>query len=334
MDEKNKHIDYYELIPKYLSGNASDAEVKLLEDWVLSSPENKQQFKAFKKSWILSGIDGNGQNIDVEQEWEKVTGQLFSEGKVVPMKAKSGRRIGLFLRVAAAAVVLLVASIWIFNVINGDDFIEVVTQNQVQEDELPDGTEIALNQFSTLKYTPGENDQYRRVELKGDAFFEVERDTARPFVITTQDVQIEVLGTAFYVDAREDIDQVQVIVQEGSVAVSVKAEKIVLVAGEIGIYDKSEKTLVKNQNEDVNYMAWKTGMLYFDVIPLERVVFDLNRKFHAKISIGDEAIKQCPLDTTFDHQSLDAIIKIIESTFNIKAERKGEEIILTGSACE
>ena len=334
MEDKNKHIDYFELIPKYLSGNASNSEVKQLEDWVLSSEENKAQFNAFKKAWMLSAIEGNEQNIEVNQEWENISDQLFSEGRIVPLKPKQGRRLNMYLRIAAAAVILLLGSFWVFQTLIKEDFVEVATQSQIEENQLPDGSEIALNQFSSLKYTPDKKGNYRRVELQGDAFFEVKRDTARPFVVKAQNIEIKVLGTAFYVDARDDVSQIQVIVREGSVSVNASRDSVILSADEIGIYDKTTGALSKKQNEDVNYMAWKTDVLVFDETPLEQVVFDLNRKFHAKISIADEEIRDCPLETTFDHQSLEAIIKIIETTFNITAERKNDQIIFSGSACE
>ena len=333
MQEENSHIDPSQLIPKYLSGNASDPEVKLLEDWALSSPENKAQFNAFRKAWILSGMKEKAQDIDVEREWKATAGQLFDKGKIVPLEAKPRRRAAFFIRIAAAAAVLLLASIWIFQSVNRADRVEVATRNQVKESLLPDGTQISLNQHSSVKYVPGKNDNYRRVELQGDAFFEVERDTTRPFVVASQNIEVEVLGTAFYVDAREGQPQIQVIVRSGTVAVAAGTEEVVLTANETGMYDKTTGELTKKQNEDVNYLAWKTGVLVFENARLESVVFDLNRNFHSRISIAGQELKDCRITATFDHKPLDAIVKIIEKTLNIKAEKKGEEIVYSGRGC-
>ena len=332
--KEDNHIDYFQLMAKYLSGNASDSEVKQLEEWVLSSPENKAHFNAFKKAWVLSAMEQEKLKIDVEQEWQSTTAQLFPEVKVVPLKKRPKNRIALFVRIAAAAAILLFASVWVFQYLNKADYLEVVAQNEVQEDQLPDGSQVSLNQFSTLKYLLEDDQGVRRAELIGDAFFEVERDTLRPFIITVQEVEIEVLGTAFYVDSREDQPQVQVIVQSGSVAVSSGTNKVILSANEIGIYDKASKQLLKKPNEDINYMAWKTDLLVFEKSKLESVVFDINRKFHAKISIENSELNTCSITTTFDHQSLEAVITIIEETLGISAERQGEEIVFTGDSCE
>jgi len=334
MSEDKNHIDFFDLIPKYLSGEASDSEVKRLEEWVLSSSENKAQFNQFKKAWMLSGIEGNYQNIDVEKEWTATSEKLFQEAKVVPLQKKSGRRIGIYLRIAVAVALVIVASIWIFYLIHDVSYQQVATKTQVKENELPDGTEIALNQFSSIKYPEKLDNKFRRVELKGDAFFKVERDETRPFIISTQNIEIEVLGTSFYVDSREGQSEIQVIVETGSVAMASGSDKIVMTKNEIGIYNKSSGQLLKKQNENVNYLSWKTAILVFDFTDLEQVVFDLNRKFHSRVSIANPVLNTCKITATYDNQSLEAIVRIIEITLDIKAEIDGDKIIFTGQGCD
>lgn len=333
MNEDNSHIDYFQLISRYLSGNASDADVQLLEEWVLSSPENKAQFRAMREAWLLSGMKMQDQKIDVEKEWEAMAGRLFSDKKVVSLPARSQRRIPRLIGLAAAAVVLLLASVWLFQYLNQPVSIEIVARSEAVDDRLPDGTQISLNQNAAVKYAYDAERGIRRVELTGDAFFEVERDTARPFVIAARDVRIEVLGTAFYVDARPEQSQIQVIVQSGTVAVHAGAGQVALAAGETGIYDESTGALVKEQNEDVNYLSWKTGVLVFEETELNKVVFDLERKFHVPISITSPEIAACEITATFDQQPLDAIVRIIEQTLNIKAERREGEIVFFGRGC-
>ena len=334
MSEDKNHIDFFDLIPKYLSGEASDSEVKRLEEWVLSSSENKAQFNQFKKAWMLSGIEGNYQNIDVEKEWAATSEKLFGEAKVVSLQKKPERRIRIYLSIAVAVALVIVASVWIINSVNEISYQKVATETQVKVNELPDGTEIALNQFSSIKYPEKLDNKFRKVELKGDAFFKVERDETRPFIISTQDIEIEVLGTSFYVDSREGQAEIQVIVETGSVAMTSGSDKIILTKNEIGIYNKSTGQFVKKQNEDVNYLSWKTDVLVFDFTNLERVVFDLNRKFYAQISIANPVLNACEITATFENQSLEAIVSIIELTLEIKAEIDGDKIIFSGQGCD
>ncbi|MBK6905181.1 MAG: FecR domain-containing protein [Saprospirales bacterium] len=333
MTEDNQ-IDYFQLIARYLSGNAADQEVKLLEDWVLSSPENKEQFNAFKKAWMLSGIKNQALGIDAEKEWQATAGLLFPEAKTVSLEVRPQRRIGFYLRAAAAAIVLVIAGVWVFQYLNRGRSMEFATENAIADNRLPDGSQVAMNQYSLVKFSPKADKKYRRVELAGDAFFEVQRDTARPFVITAQDIEIEVLGTAFYVDAREDQPQIQVIVQSGTVSVSAGTQQVILSADEIAIYDKATGALTERANDDLNYMAWRTGVLVFETADLESVVFDLNRRFHSNISIANPELRSCEITATYEQDSLEAIVKIIERTLGLKAEINGQDIVFSGQGCE
>jgi len=99
------------------------------------------------------------------------------------------------------------------------------------------------------------------------------------------------------------------------------------------VYDKKTGIILKNPNDDVNYLGWKTGVLVFEPSDLESVVFDLNRNFHSKISIENEVLKSCEINATFEQKSLDSILKIIEKTLNLKVEKKGDEFIFSGQVC-
>lgn len=334
MQEDKNHIDYFQLMSKYLSGNAGDAEVRLLEEWVLSSPENKAQFNAFRRAWILSGVDEENQEIDIDREWRDLSSQLFPEGKIVSMPDKPRRRIGWWVGIAATVAVVVLAAIWLFRDAGEQSSMQVATQDEVQESRLPDGTQVSLNQYAALRYIEDGEQSRRRVELTGDAFFEVERDTVRPFVIGAGEVQVEVLGTSFYVDARAGQPQVEVIVRSGSVAVTATDDSIALSPDEKAIYDRSTGALRKEANDNENYLAWKTSVLTFDGAPLERVVFDLNRTFHADISIANPEIAACEVTATYDRQPLEAIIRILEQTLGVEAEIRGKEVVFSGLSCE
>jgi len=216
MDTQDPNNNFPELIYKYLSGNTSDAEVQTLEAWVLENPKNKEEFIAFKKAWMLGGMKQSESNLNVNQLWKKTSDQIFEEAKSVKLKPKQNRR--LWLRIAAAIALLLVASIWVFQNLGSSSQMLVDTNTEVKEFELPDGSQVTLNQSSSLKFNSAGEDGKRKVDLKGAAFFDVKRDELHPFVINIQGVEIEVLGTSFYVDGRIDEGAVEVIVNSGSVA--------------------------------------------------------------------------------------------------------------------
>lgn len=331
MDSQNPNNNFPELIYKYLSGNASDAEVQSLEAWVLADSKNKKEFIAFKKAWILSGMKEDQSTINVEQLWKETSGKVFSEAKTVSLKPRQSRRT--WLSIAATISLLLVAAFWFFQT-KGTTPMVVKALNEIENFNLPDGSKITLNQSSTLSYTFLENDKKRKVDLKGDAFFEVARDEQNPFIINTEGIEVEVLGTSFYVDGREQEDAIVVIVQSGSVAVRYGSKETVLKNNEKAIFRKNTQTLEKVQNEDANYKSIQTNILTFENSKLEEVVFALNRHFNADISIENEVLKNCELTAVYENKSLDALLKIIEESIRgVEVKQLGNKITLNGLSC-
>ena len=339
MKKAPTYNEYHDLMTTYLSGNASDAEVQQLEAWVAEKQAHKEAFIAFKKVWMLSSLGQDKLAIDVDQEWSTMEALFEKEtpAKVIPLNAEERRSPSTtkskgsgwgWLRIAAAIILLAGVSVWLFNR-SGNGQVQMLAKSEMVEQGLPDGSRVALNQFASLNFdNTAEN---RKVILEGDAFFEVARDTKHPFVITADDVQIEVLGTAFYVDARNNIDEIQVIVQSGSVAVRSGNQEVTLAANEMGIYNKAKRQLTKTSNESDNYLAWKTKELIFENTNLEAVVFALNRQYHTNISIGNPALKNCELTATYKNKSLDAVLTIIEQTLGIDVIKSGEKIVIQGS---
>ncbi len=328
MADEQKHIEHFDLVVKYLSGEASDSEVKLLEAWVLESAGNKAAFNEVRQAWMMSGIHENHLGIDVAEEWDSMEEILFPEEKIVKMKPRRG--FGRYLGIAAAIITLVAAALWVF-LPNGGSVIS--TEDQVVVNELPDGSQVSLNQYAMVEVKADFDEQERRVQLEGDAFFEVERDPEKPFIVATDEVEVKVLGTSFYVDSREELPKIEVIVKSGVVEVSAKGNSIILNAGETGTYDKVTKELLKQSNEDENFLAWKTGTIVFENEPLDIVIHALNRKFHAQIEMDIRDTSKCSINAVFGDESLDAVLKIIEKTHGISIRRDGDRIIFTGDRC-
>lgn len=328
MDNQDIHSPYYELISRYLSGNASPSEIEALETWVMAAPENKAVFQDFKKAWMLTGLERDQQTVQVDKLWKQTSDQLFSQGKVLEMKPPANRR--RWTGLAAAIVLVLIASFWFFQNTSNDSFYQVASSDEVKSFDLADGSHITLNQSSSLTYDEQGDINKRRVALTGDAFFEVARDENRPFIIKAQGIEVEVLGTSFYIDSREGEAEIQVIVESGKVAVRANGKEQILLAEEKAIFQKNTQALTKEKNDDSNFLAIKNKTLVFEDTKLADVVFALNRYFHADISIEDDALKTCPLTGIYPDKSLPAILKLIEASLGINIQQKGSEIIFSG----
>ena len=333
----NQDLDkhYSELISKYLSGNTSTAEVQELEAWVLADPEHKKQFIAFKKAWTLSGIDENKTTIDVDKLWKETAAQLFVEekpaAKVVAMKPRNRP----WLAIAASVAILLALGIWFLlpNPASEQSFLASTT-TESKSVQLPDGSTVILNQASSIRYVLNKETQIREVELKGDAFFEVARDESRPFIISTGPVEVQVLGTAFYVDAREQEAEIQVIVESGTVEVRADTQKDTLKANDKAIFDKATAALKEVKNEDSNFNALKTKTLVFNNNTLEEVMFVFNRQYKVNIINNIKDSSACLLNGTFKDKSLEDMLEILKETFRIEYSIDGDSVALSGSSCQ
>lgn len=332
---ENDHIDYSELISKYLSGNADTGEIRSLEEWVKASEINRKQFNAFRKAWMIVGLSHDQKTVDIDKEWRIFKTKVKPEGNQNIRRLETGKKINLRSIARYAAVFLLVfaSTFGLYKFLNTDKPTIILTQKSIITDNLPDGSHITLNQYSEISYSLSAKSKTREVALKGEAFFDIRSDANRAFMVRADDITIEVLGTEFYIDARKDQPLITVIVSSGSVSVKSQTDEIKLVDGEVGFYDRNSRNLKKSQNTDSNYLSWKTGTLIFEKSDLESVVFDLNRKFDTNIKIENPEIRSCKITARFTNKSLDAILKIIEQTLNVESVEREGEIILTGQSC-
>jgi transmembrane sensor len=151
---------------------------------------------------------------------------------------------------------------------------------------LPDGSRVTLGALSEIR--PSFNGAERRIALeRGEAFFEVTRDPARPFIVTAAGSEIRALGTAFNVRARAD--RVLVSVTEGRVAVrqEASAPQVMLSAGEQGAIARGTKT-VQPPVKGINGVSWLQGRFEYRGEELRHVVEDLNRYTDRPIVLVDE----------------------------------------------
>ena len=208
---------------------------------------------------------------------------------------------------AAAAVVLCV---FLFRG-NEQQMIELIANNAVKEFVLPDGTEVTLAPGSKLTYS---EKSPRKTQLEGKAYFEVARDEAVPFEITSEGAFVRVLGTKFMVDAGSSVKEVYV--TEGKVlfAKSSDSEGVILTKDMQATLSASQSIPVVAMEPDVNSIAWQRGSFIFNQTPLKEVLETLSK--HYKVSfVANDLSKQ--LSGEFDAEDLDLIISIIESALDV-----------------
>jgi len=333
MSKNNGNINYEELIASYLAGETDQAEVHLLEKWVQENSANRKMFIQQKRAWQLTQSPKNydGQ-FDTDKAWNQMESDLF--GKDESLIQSRTINFKPIYRMAAAIAAVFTIGYFVFFLVYMNGNQTLLASETTLTEILADGTEITLNRNSTLTFPKEFKENERRVELEGDAFFNVARNPKKPFIIQSGEISVEVLGTSFYVNAKPDDSTIEVTVETGKVAVySVVENKIELIAGDMGTFNKQNKTLSKTLNSDSNFLSWKTKKLVFDNTPLEEVFRKIQETYHVNIQVPNTDILSCRWTALFDNQQLEIVLNVLQETFDLQINQSGEEIILSGTGC-
>jgi len=180
---------------------------------------------------------------------------------------------------------------------------------------LPDSTTGWLNSGSKLKY-PAEFVENRKVELIGEAFFEVRHIEESDFSVGVKDMDIKVLGTKFNVSAYKNEAEAEVVLTEGKVEIcgTTSVFNHTLHPGEKISYNHETRSVNSTAVDPNVYSAWTNGYLIIDNEPFSQAIKKLERWYSAEISIQDEALKNFRFKATFQDETLDEVLRFIAMT--------------------
>lgn len=250
------------------------------------------------------------------------------------LKAHSRRLVLARTFATAAAVALLCLSVWTAYLYMQPVAMQTVsTLAETRTVNLPDGTSVTLNHYSTLTYPERFKTDNREVELNGEAYFEVSKDKKHPFIVQTEAVDVRVLGTQFNVDAYRDSPDVRTTLLTGSVAVSNKSnsEHMILKPNEIAIYNKVEKKLTRKVLEDAtDEISWRHGEFIFDDVPLRDIARELSNSFGTTIQITDSTLQNYRISARFRNgEDLETILSVLQDAGYFNYSHNDKQITIT-----
>ena len=304
-------IPYEELIIRYLDGDATIEETQRLETWMAAAPENKLEFEQMQALFMLSSDLDIADEIDVESDLEQVKAKL--NPKHTARATSLTRRI---LKIAASVILLAVAS-YVFYIYSPESSAHMIA--------LSDGTKVYLRDDATLDYPETFDENERRVALHGEAYFDVSHDPSKPFIVDAADTEIRVLGTTFLIN--EKTDQVDVIVNSGKVRFSPKqnlTRHLILTANEHGTFEDDQ--LKEQANSNANYLSWHTGNFEFTQTKITDILKELS-SYYPNMKLGNASAADCQLDLHFKKEKLKTVIKMIESSCQVKATKSNGVIV-------
>ncbi|MBL3656306.1 FecR family protein [Fulvivirga sediminis] len=334
MDHSENHIDE-SLILAYLKGTPlPEDELKDVERW-LENPNNQQEAQKIYQAWELSLLSRN-RKVDVDAAFQRIQPKIDSsapKGKVVNIKRT-------WWYVAASVIIIVTAAVFYLKKPQNKENIlqlkQLTAKTVVKEFMLEDRTSVSLKKNASLTYdsTSFSQSKERLVNLKGEAFFEVAHNKDRPFSVLTSDAKITVLGTKFLVKTFPD-QPTKVLVVEGKVAVKYnKSKQEIILQAQEEIMSQNDNQPISKSSANVNQLYWKTGIMQFKNDSLSSVFETLSKEFSHKIVVENEAVNHCKITATFKKQSLETIIKVIESTHNLSSHASGDSIIIKGNGCK
>lgn len=317
-----------DLLISYLLNEVSAEQQRLIDEWRTQDAENQRRFEQFRLIWESSknfkadtGIDAHASLQKVKQRAAQAKEQ---RAKVVPMRKKY-----TWLKIAAALFIIAGCG-WIWFGKFANPQVQFESQAGVKTDTLSDGSIVTLNKFARLDYPQKFSGNQRLVALvKGEAFFNIAHNKARPFIITTGIATIKVVGTSF--NLKNKNGWVEVIVETGIVQVTNGRDKstVMLKAGDVASLNPETGGFIKFRNRDNLYTYYRSNELSFKNIPLPRLVAALNEIYGTNIIIGRKELNT--LQMTGNLKMMDGpetILKVIELTLNITAEKQQDKIIL------
>lgn len=297
---------YFEqLLEKYKAGSCTLKEYHTLVELLTEHPD-----------WMTSITDA------VDQDWKTTF--------VLPRtKRNQWRRKRRTFAIAASFGLLIIAIIFTRGLWQPEDTLVFETDyGEIQEIELPDGSQLTLNANSKLIWqTNWEAKDRRSAELFGEAYFDIAHlpgsgETGRmPFTVSASDVEINVLGTAFNVEARRG--EAKIFLERGEVVLKidpqlkVEREEIKMKPGDQITYNGLTQQMERKNDPSGSYAtAWKTGVINFQNEKLANILVKLSDIFGVEFTC-DEELKERPMDVGLPYLDWAAMKESLELSIGV-----------------
>ena len=195
---------------------------------------------------------------------------------------------------------------------------------------LPDGTFVHLNSNSKLRFPKNFAPDKREIFLSGEAYFEVSKDTNKPFLVIAEDVQVKVYGTTFNINTLLG-NQIQTTLVKGSVGIRVQdsSQEYILKPSQQAIVEKTDGNITIREVDTTPYTAWTEGIFLFDNERLETILDKLALWYDVELFYQNESVKDVRFTGYLKrYDNIDVILNAIESTVSATFHIKERTIII------
>ena len=321
---------------------SNSEDVEFWEKWKRQNPDKLDllneaaqiiSFNAVNKRKVIQNEAANEVFVRLETQ--------IKQSRKPHFKSKSS--VSRIIQIAAIVLLLVgIGSIYrsLFHSDNkiAEQFVEVTTtQNQHRQVNLPDGSVIQLNSNTKLSYPEKFNSSNRKVTLYGEAFFTIQPNSKSPFLVNlTDSICVTVTGTSFNVINYHENAEIEVVLLEGTLQLSIKSKKSdyeqKLKPSEKGVYNKLHphknfRIAKIDQNGISEVTAWLRNELFFNNATFEKIANELENEYDIPIFIDDDGLKGVTFTGKFStEESVFKVLETITHTEPFVYEMKNGEI--------
>lgn len=295
--------------------------------WLDDSNDNKKVYQDLSNIWQITGSFPDRFKPDRPKAWQKIHQHINSQKRKYFLLQRIGQ--------IAAALILVFFSIW-----TGTKFDHLKQRNQYTEVfspagqktriVLPDSSIVLLNGNSQIRYNRNFNEDNRKVELKGEGYFDIRKDLSRQFIVSTSQLDVKVFGTSFNVKAYEDDQDVEVGLKNGKIGIDRDEKELVqLTPGQVANFDKKERKIEVGKM-DINLVsAWTREEMVFQEDSLEEVIKYMERWYGVDIKVAPELLDGERLTFKVKTESLNELLKLINILKPIKYHIDGKQVVIS-----
>ena len=279
-----------DIIYRYFTCQTTEEEDKAVLNWIKASKENEVLFFELKTIWhtyseqkkedpwfLKHSLNNLNQRIDnVEKQANK---HLFSR-KYLYLWSSAAAIIAIFLIFSVFYTMKRPVSLAMHTITN-------VFSDSVMQIKLTDGSTVWLNSGASLSYPDEFTADTRSVNLKGNAFFEIAKDSLHPFIVSTELYRIKVLGTIFSINTSNTEDMGEAVLLEGSIQLE-KANGenlVVLQPGQQVLFTNDYSSVKVNKIDARQHTLWRFGLVCLSDVSLDEILSSLEEIYHVKIQM-------------------------------------------------
>ncbi len=311
-------------LEKFISGKRlTEREFTLLEGLLDDADQKHEIIQWLEKKWQYSTPE------TVHLQFEQIRKKIRSESA----KQRLNRFVTILSKAAAVLFIPLLAAAFYFygNQTDSSKLLTLSTQKGEQTSViLPDGSKVWLNVDTKLSYPVNYGVKSRKVELEGEAFFEVMKNRELPFEVSSGNITTKALGTSFVIFSYPGSSEIRSSLINGSVEVKYGKRIEILKPGQQFIFNKNKPGVIVQSFDEHDELAWKNEQLVFRLTPFNQVIEELEKWYNVGVEYNPAAFESETFTAKFKrYETLEHVLQVMAKAggFTYRIEEENVKIM-------